>query len=255
MDRDQPSSSKQARVIGGEEKDGAEKGGNVADGVPSRRVIRFYSHFRDAYKQFSNFFSAVVTIFVPVLGKAVPFATSEHAFQAGKAVTAEAALQVANAETAADAKKAGGKGKLVMASYWEKPYDAKMWSVTHKAEVDLFDTLTGRDDNNNNNKNNNEARPTENKEVASSPSLSGKDSSSGWQNRDFWMFAVVWHKFSQHADLEKILVGTGDAILVEHTRNDSYWADGGNGTGQNKLGQVLELVRAGLVKLRQQQLN
>ena len=36
---------------------------------------------------------------------------------------------------------------------------------------------------------------------------------------------------------------TGDAELVEHTKNDRYWADGGDGTGRNRLGQLLMELR------------
>lgn len=38
-------------------------------------------------------------------------------------------------------------------------------------------------------------------------------------------------------------MGTGDKILREHTRWDNYWADGGNGSGKNRLGYLLMKVR------------
>jgi ribA/ribD-fused uncharacterized protein len=50
-------------------------------------------------------------------------------------------------------------------------------------------------------------------------------------------------KFTQHADLRDILLGTGDAVLIEHTENDSYWGDGGDGSGRNRLGQLLMELR------------
>lgn len=50
-------------------------------------------------------------------------------------------------------------------------------------------------------------------------------------------------KFTQHKDLQKILLATGDAILVEHTKNDSFWGDGGDGSGQNMLGKLLMELR------------
>jgi len=31
--------------------------------------------------------------------------------------------------------------------------------------------------------------------------------------------------------------------LIEHTKNDSYWADGGDGSGKNRLGQLLMELR------------
>jgi len=51
-------------------------------------------------------------------------------------------------------------------------------------------------------------------------------------------------KFGQHPDLAELLLRSGDRLLVEHTRNDTYWGDGGNGTGQNRLGHLLMQVRA-----------
>lgn len=61
--------------------------------------------------------------------------------------------------------------------------------------------------------------------------------------KDGIMHEVVLAKFSQHADLKEVLLATGDAKLVEHTFNDSYWGDGGDGSGQNMLGQILMRVR------------
>jgi ribA/ribD-fused uncharacterized protein len=63
------------------------------------------------------------------------------------------------------------------------------------------------------------------------------------------MYRAVLAKFTQHNDLRDILLGTGDATLIEHTENDSYWGDGGDGSGRNRLGHILMCVRA---ELRQQ---
>ncbi|MBN9517129.1 NADAR family protein [bacterium] len=57
------------------------------------------------------------------------------------------------------------------------------------------------------------------------------------------MLAALRAKFTQHADLKAILLGTGDAELVEHTANDNYWGNGGDGSGQNRLGALLMQVR------------
>ena len=57
------------------------------------------------------------------------------------------------------------------------------------------------------------------------------------------MLDALRAKFTQHEDLKAILLGTGDAVLVEHTANDSYWGDGGDGSGKNRLGYLLMQLR------------
>jgi N-glycosidase YbiA len=47
------------------------------------------------------------------------------------------------------------------------------------------------------------------------------------------------------------LLETKDCKLVEHTKNDKFWADGGNGSGQNKLGILLMQLRDELRKKQQ----
>ena len=65
-----------------------------------------------------------------------------------------------------------------------------------------------------------------------------------WEKvKDDVMREAVMAKFTQRKDLKEILLSTNDAILVEHTENDSYWGDGGNGTGKNMLGKILMEVR------------
>lgn len=67
---------------------------------------------------------------------------------------------------------------------------------------------------------------------------------SDWENvKDDIMREVVRAKFTQYSTLRKMLLSTGDAILVEHTVNDSYWGDGGNGNGKNMLGKILMEIR------------
>jgi len=61
--------------------------------------------------------------------------------------------------------------------------------------------------------------------------------------KDAIMREAVYAKFTQHPDLTEKLLETGEARLVEHTRNDNYWGDGGDGTGKNMLGILLVEIR------------
>ena len=68
-----------------------------------------------------------------------------------------------------------------------------------------------------------------------------------WESsKDGVMLDALRAKFGQHEGLRKLLLATGESPLVEHTTNDSYWGDGGDGSGLNKLGLLLMKVRAEL---------
>lgn len=61
--------------------------------------------------------------------------------------------------------------------------------------------------------------------------------------KDQTMFDVVLAKFSQHPDIGGVLLMTHGDTIVERTRNDAYWGDGGDGSGRNMLGITLMRVR------------
>jgi ribA/ribD-fused uncharacterized protein len=63
------------------------------------------------------------------------------------------------------------------------------------------------------------------------------------QTKDELMKKALLFKFLQHHQLKIELLNTRDAVLIEHTSNDKYWADGGDGSGSNRLGQLLMNVR------------
>jgi len=63
------------------------------------------------------------------------------------------------------------------------------------------------------------------------------------RKKDNVMYDVVYAKFTQHSSLKELLLSTGDALLIEHTENDSYWGNGGDGSGKNRLGKILMQVR------------
>jgi len=50
-------------------------------------------------------------------------------------------------------------------------------------------------------------------------------------------------KFTQNPKILEKLLGTGKSLIVEHTVNDSYWGDGGDGSGKNRLGLILMELR------------
>ena len=58
--------------------------------------------------------------------------------------------------------------------------------------------------------------------------------------KDGLMAEIVMAKFLQNSGPRKVLFSTINKNLVEHTINDSYWADGGDGSGLNKLGKILD---------------
>jgi ribA/ribD-fused uncharacterized protein len=69
-----------------------------------------------------------------------------------------------------------------------------------------------------------------------------------WERvKDGIMLEALRAKFTQHHHLRELLLATGDARLVEHTSRDSYWGDGGDGTGKNRLGRLLMQVRQELL--------
>jgi ribA/ribD-fused uncharacterized protein len=68
-----------------------------------------------------------------------------------------------------------------------------------------------------------------------------------WETvKDDLMREALRAKFTQHPQLRSLLLSTADAELIEHSRNDCYWADGGDGSGKNMLGKLLMELRAEL---------
>ena len=67
---------------------------------------------------------------------------------------------------------------------------------------------------------------------------------SDWDDRKITvMRRALWAKVLQHDDVYDCLLNTGNARIIEHTKNDNYWADGGDGTGKNMLGILLMEIR------------
>jgi predicted NAD-dependent protein-ADP-ribosyltransferase YbiA (DUF1768 family) len=54
---------------------------------------------------------------------------------------------------------------------------------------------------------------------------------------------VLLNKFDHNPDLADKLLETGDAILIEDSKTDSYWGIGKKGNGRNMLGKCLMDIR------------
>ena len=68
-----------------------------------------------------------------------------------------------------------------------------------------------------------------------------------WESiKDGIMREALVAKFTQHPELKAKLLSTGYEQLIEHTVKDTYWADGGDGSGKNMLGRLLMEVRTQL---------
>jgi ribA/ribD-fused uncharacterized protein len=64
--------------------------------------------------------------------------------------------------------------------------------------------------------------------------------------KDNIMREALRAKFTQHISLRTLLLSTDNAKLIEHTENDRYWGDGGDGKGKNRLGLLLMELREAL---------
>jgi N-glycosidase YbiA len=63
------------------------------------------------------------------------------------------------------------------------------------------------------------------------------------QVKDDVMRRAVLAKFRSHPDIREILLSTGDQLIVENAPGDFYWGCGADGSGKNRLGQILMEVR------------
>lgn len=63
------------------------------------------------------------------------------------------------------------------------------------------------------------------------------------QVKDDIMRKAVLRKFETHKDIREILLATGDELIVENSPIDYYWGCGKDGSGKNRLGEILMEVR------------
>jgi ribA/ribD-fused uncharacterized protein len=65
-----------------------------------------------------------------------------------------------------------------------------------------------------------------------------------WEDvKDDIMREAVRQKFRTYPELRQVLLATGNEELIEHAPADYYWGSGADGSGHNRLGQILMEVR------------
>lgn len=63
---------------------------------------------------------------------------------------------------------------------------------------------------------------------------------------DTVMLRSLCAKFAQNDPLRRMLMNAGGDRFVEASPRDAYWGEGRDGQGENRLGQLLGVVRAGV---------
>lgn len=65
-----------------------------------------------------------------------------------------------------------------------------------------------------------------------------------WEEiKDEVMHRAVLCKFKTHLEIQQILLDTKEQLIVENSPIDYYWGCGKDGSGKNKLGEILMQVR------------
>lgn len=65
-----------------------------------------------------------------------------------------------------------------------------------------------------------------------------------WEEvKDEIMQRAVLQKFQTHGEIRQILLETGNELIVENSPIDYYWGCGKDGSGKNRLGEILMVVR------------
>ena len=85
------------------------------------------------------------------------------------------------------------------------------------------------------------ATPAEAKALGNSPEYVRRADWDTWKLMA--MRKALFAKFTQHEDLRRMLLDTGDMILHENSMEDYYWGIGAEGTGLSMLGKLLMALR------------
>ena len=131
----------------------------------------------------------------------------------------------------------GTKGKYGFLSnfaLYEIKIGRKLWpTVEHYFQAQKFPTSQTRHAE----KIRKASTPREAKKLGTSRKVPIK---ANWDDiRDEVMRSALYQKFSVHTDIRLKLIATGDEELVEDSPWDSYWGNGKDGRGRNRLGVLL----------------
>lgn len=85
------------------------------------------------------------------------------------------------------------------------------------------------------------ATPADAKALGNSPQCVNRPDWDTW--KIMAMRKALFAKFTQHEDLRRLLLDTGDMILHENSMVDYYWGIGEDNTGLSMLGKLLMALR------------
>lgn len=167
-------------------------------------MIRFYDP-KSTYYELSNFYPASFVI------DGVEWPTSEHYYQAMKFPNCPEYIQlIRSCDTPNKAFQLAGQRKL--SGYKTKWMISKTNRKTINEAIEVFRAIAV---------------------LRSDWNLVKEDV----------MMTALRAKFTQNAKLKHLLLSTGTAELVEASPRDSYWGEGRDGKGQNRLGKLLMELR------------
>lgn len=190
------------------------------DKLNENRFIEFYDGDKNDFKEFSNFYVPDKLIIKDFdTNEKISWQTTEHYYQAMKYTDPEYRRIISTTNTP---NKAFALGRRKISGY------ASAWKHSEKNQTKIGDIVKQYD----------------------------VYIRNDWDDiKDFVMHRAVRSKFIQNKNLSKMLLDTDNSIIVENTPRDSYWANGGktgNGipesrggtmSGENRLGEILMLVR------------
>jgi ribA/ribD-fused uncharacterized protein len=173
--------------------------------------IRFYTNW--GIPEFSNYYKHSI----PIEWKNMKFKTAEHAFQASKFMYQAKTENTKFSKQYIDIIKDASTPNMARILGRQEIKGGYPWRIKLNNIIKQYrDTVTLRED---------------------------------WNDiRDYIMLEILMCKFKQDKHCKNILLNTGNKKIIEHTVRDSYWGNGGNDTGLNRLGELLEYVRYALRK-------